>query len=127
MSMEQAARDAGAVDNGPPPEEAPEDVKDGYTRISVEFKQFLNEGDEIKGRLIGKTQVQMKGGRIGKYTVVREGDKQKVAFLGSVQLDELMNAVGVGSDIWVIFLRRERRSEDGFEMKMYNVFVKSIT
>lgn len=127
MSMEQAARDAGAVDDGPPPEENPENVKDGYTRVSVEFKQFLNEGDEIKGRLIGKTQVQMKGGRVGKYTVVRLEDKQKVAFLGSVQLDELMNAVAVGNEIWVIFLRRERRSEDGFEMKMYNVFVKSIT
>lgn len=98
----------------------------GYDEVVVDFFQFNSEGDNIAGRLVNKTQVQIRGNRVGKYTIITPENK-RVAFLGGVHLDELMSNVGLGREVMVQFTHREKTGQDnsGNEMKRFKVFVKS--
>lgn len=100
-------------------------VPEGYDEVIVEFFQFQKEGDSIKGRLVTKQWITVRGSRCGKYTLIRDPDNMKVAFLGSVLLDELLQNVGVGNEIYVVFTHKTAATEDSFEMKNFKVFSKS--
>jgi hypothetical protein len=97
-------------------------VPEGYAEVVVEFFQFKDEGDNIAGRLVGKTTTQIRGNRIGKYTVMKDG--KRFAFLGGVHLDELMSNIGIGNEIWVQYTHKEKTSGEGFELKKFKVFSK---
>ena len=100
-------------------------VPEGYAEVIVEFFQFQNEGDIIKGRLVGKDQVTVRGNRIGKYTLIRESDSTRVAFLGGVQLDELMKNVAVGKELLIVFTHKEKTGQgEGYDMKRFKVYFK---
>lgn len=100
-------------------------IPEGYAEVDVEFYRFENPGDKLQGILINKTQTTIKGGnRIGKYTIKKQ-DGKKVAFLGSVQLDEKMSNIGLGQDVWVQFTHKESLGDTGNEMKCFKVFVKT--
>jgi hypothetical protein len=98
-------------------------VPEGYKEIDVEFFQFKTPGDNIEGRLISKNTIQIRGARIGKYTIHKSGDK-KLAFLGSVQLDELLANVALGSQIMVMYIAEEIL-ENLNKMKRFKLYVKT--
>jgi len=99
-------------------------VPDGYTEVQVDFFKFENEGDHIEGRLVNKTAVQVRGNRVGKYTMIC--GIRRVAFLGGVQLDELMTNVGIGHEVFIQYTHKEKTGEQDFEMKKFKVFVKAL-
>lgn len=98
-------------------------VPEGYSEIEVDFFQFLKEGDSIQGRLTEKRETQMKGGRVGRYTLLTKENK-KVCFLGSVLLDEKLRGVGLGAEVYVVFTHTGKTGSE-YDMKYFNVYVKS--
>jgi len=102
-------------------------VPDGYTEIDVDFFQFKTPGDKLEGKLINKGVTTVKNGRVGKYTIQRfeGGTTKKTAFLGSVQLDELMTNVAVGAEILVIFMADEPLENSSYTMKRFKVYQKN--
>lgn len=97
-------------------------IPEGYREIEVDFFQFKKAGDMVTGQLVNKAQIQVKGGRVGKYTI-NKADNKKVAFLGSVQLDELMSNVNIGARIQVVYVSDETL-ENKNVMKKFKLYVK---
>lgn len=100
-------------------------VPDGWNEEQIDFFQFEKVGDEITGRLVGKIQTTIRGNRLGKYTLLVKTDtgSKKVAFLGSVDLDEKMANIGVGNYVKIVFLATEPTKEN-YEMRRFRVFWK---
>lgn len=99
-------------------------VPEGYAEVVIDFFQFKNEGDHISGRLVSKLTTVVRGNKIGKYTIITP-ENRRVSFLGGVDLDEKMNNVGIGNEIYVQYTHKEQTSSEGFEMKRFKVFVKA--
>jgi hypothetical protein len=100
-------------------------VPEGYKEIDIEFFQFKTPGDKIEGRLLAKNNIQVKGVRVGKYTIQNLKDNKKYAFLGSVQLDELMANISIGTQIMVVYID-EILLENLNKMKHFKVYAKTI-
>lgn len=98
-------------------------VPDGYNEVEVEFFQFKNVGDSIAGRLIEKHITTIQGNKCGKYAIVDQSNKRAV-FLGSVQMDELLNTVAVGTEIYVEYIGQGATTEKGFQIKRFVVGTK---
>lgn len=98
-------------------------IPDGYSEVNVEFFQFLAENDTLAGRLLSKSTTNVRGNRVGRYTIVKDGG-EKVAFLGGVHLDELLSAIGLGREIILTFTHREKTQESGFEIKKFRLLIK---
>src|SRR4030042_27607 len=96
-------------------------VPEGYTPIEVEFFQFKTPGEKLEGRLINKSIISVRNGRVGKYTLQRheDGQPKKTAFLGSIQLDELMSNATIGSEIYVMYIAEEAIENSSFKMKRF--------
>lgn len=99
-------------------------VPEGYKEIEVEFFRFKNPGDFIAGRLIKVGTQKMSGSIIGKYTISQETTNKKMAFLGSVQLDEKMSDVKVGDEIRVQYTHEESGGGGRSGMKNFKLFIK---
>lgn len=101
-------------------------VPEGYTEVDVEFFSFKVPGDKITGTLLEKreTTVGQRNNKIGKY-IIRTMTGKKFAFLGSVQLDEKMKTIPLGSECWIEYIG-EQETDQNFKMKTFKVFVKSI-
>lgn len=97
-------------------------VPEGFNEVLVDFFQFTNPGDTITGRLISKEYTTMRNNKVGKYTIIKP-DGQRVAFLGSVKLDEQMKCVGSGQEVYIQYTGMEKL-EGGNEMKLFRVFSK---
>lgn len=97
-------------------------IPEGYAEVVVEFFQFKNEGDQLEGRLVNKAQTQVRGNKIGKYTIMKAG--KRIAFLGGVQLDELLANVPLGSEVFIQYTHKEKTSESGNEIHRFKVFTK---
>jgi len=99
-------------------------IPEGYSPVDITFFRFEKPGDKLEGRLIGKTSIQpTKGGKCGKYTVA-DGQNKKFTFLGSVQLDDIMFNIGLGSQIMIVFTHKETL-ENLNEMKFFKVYTKN--
>lgn len=102
-------------------------VPDGFEPVEdIEFFQFKEIGDHITGRLIIKSTTRISGTPVGKYTVqvMENGMVKKVAFLGSMLLDEKLATIPNGSNIYVAFTSEEATGQAGNKMKHFTVATK---
>lgn len=98
----------------------------------VESAEFIilggdrEEGDpitEVEGTLVEKTQMNMRGGLVGRYAFERE-DGTPFTVLGAKLLDEKMIGVDVGNYIRITLNEETVRTSTGNNMKAFTVQVR---
>jgi len=100
------------------------DIPEGYKEIDISFFQFKSPGDRLEGKLTRKSKIQIRPGQdVGKYSILNTKTGSVHTFLGTVQLDELLNTIPVNSYILIIYTRDETL-ESGFTMKRFSVYQK---
>lgn len=91
---------------------------DDAQEVETDFFKFENTGDTLIGRLIEKGQGEIRGSLVGRYTVQTE-DGRHVGFHGSVQLDDKMLPVSLGSIVRIEYTG-DQKTQNG-SMKMFSV------
>lgn len=94
-----------------------------YTKeVTPHFKQFQNVGDEVHGVLLEK-RTQLFGDReIGRYTIEQEGER--VTFLGSEQIDQLISHQEIGYDFMLQYTG-DVTARSGNKVKQFKLFETS--
>jgi len=94
----------------------------GWEEIGAEFYRFEKAGDTIEGVLLKKDVQVMRDAEVGRFEVeLAEG--KRVAFLGGVQLDRLMDDCLVGDRVKLVFQGKVKTSS-GTEVKDFKLFRK---
>lgn len=78
--------------------------------------------NQVEGQLIEKTEMNMRGGLVGRYLFERE-DGTPFTLLGAKLLDEKMAFVEVGSFVRVTLEEGTTRTSTGNQMKNFTVEV----
>lgn len=98
-------------------------IPDGYKQIVEDWHEFKTVGDELHGQLLEKNQVSISGNRVGRY-VVQTPAGRRTAFLGSFQLDSQLSQVKLLSFIIIRYTGIQKTAKAGYEMKLFEVWVK---
>lgn len=95
-------------------------TKDSYSKqIKEMFYKFENVGDEVHGRLVSVGQAHMAGGDVGRYVV--QSDDHRVAFLGSVGIDNHLAGKRVGYDFMLVYTG-DTETGGGRTLKEFDLF-----
>lgn len=98
-------------------------IPDGYNQIQEDWHEFKTVGDELHGQLLEKSQVSVGGNRVGRY-IIMANNGHRTAFLGSFQLDSKLSQVRILSNIIIRYTGLQKTAKSGYEMKMFDVWVK---
>lgn len=93
-----------------------------WEEISVDFYRFVNVGDSITGVLTSKDVTTIRDNEVGRYELEKP-DHKRIAFLGGVQLDRLLDSVSVGEEIRLVF-QGKVKTGGGTEVKTFKLFHK---
>ena len=94
-----------------------------WQEVSTDFYRFEKVGDTVQGVLVIKDIQQMRDTEVGRFEVeLTEGGK-RIAFLGGVALDRLMEHVSVGKQIKLVF-QGKVKTTGGTEVKTFQLFHK---
>jgi hypothetical protein len=88
-------------------------------RKEPEFFKFSNAGDKIEGQLISVERTKVESGTANKY-VMEKSSRERMSFLGSVKLDELLGREDIGH---LVFVALTGRSELSGSRSMQNFAV----
>jgi hypothetical protein len=90
-----------------------------WEEVGAMYHPWNNPGEYVEGELLLKDEVDFEGRVVGRYTVDTPGDGL-VEFLGSSQLDRMMETVKVGDYIRVTYVKNVD-TRKGRLMKVFKV------
>lgn len=99
-------------------------VDHNWEERTPQIFNFLEAGDELEGLYIGADTIELRGSAVVRYAV--RTDSGVVTFLGSVQLNPLMDRESVGTYLRIRY-EGDVSTQNGQKMRTFKLWVDPAT